>query len=1260
MTESICTRNKRLVSGLLATCLLLGILLSSIFPVFAFAGTKSQNTVTVTIEKSLGNGNSVHLCGPVQVPCDQGNSITVRNALNAAYAPKTVSEGWIKGEIKVQDETSPDGYLQDAGPSGSARWLVLVDSQNAEGKFTRLGQSVEAGSVLRLVYTTSNGADVGYNGNAMIVKKDALLSLMATINQKDLDTNPALKSAWQQATSAACNTNANQQVVDAAYNRLYAALHPEVPAQSITIQPSSLSLVVGKQATLSATVTPSNTTDKLSWKSLDSKIATVAPDGTVSAVSEGVTFIEATAGNATAQIQATVTPPPVEKVTLNHQTATLTVGEELLLEATVSPSDSSHALHWSTSDPSIATVNGGQVVALKAGVVRITASAGDKQAICTVTVSPRPEETQPTIVFHHEDGRILPVSDSIEFTLLDSGSFEIEGYEGDTYWSFHDGSQSWVSSNGKLYLRGLTDGVKGGVYTSNPEWGGEPIAEFTISVKKCSIQKIQLSVDGQLLSTLVPFQASGSEYYTVTAHALLAQGRMVRIPDNSYILEVDSETNGYASDYDKSFSVNTGKTALFTARMLDDSAQSSFIAVTSVVPVEGLQIEMPEQWQIDGWNGLGGQYSGIQPNITDGCVVKVLPSNASNPALKWEVLTPDIVKYEEQYHNGIVPFKAGTARLKISSVENPSISEEIAIEFTYKYPLEQAIIEATDFRIKKGTVQELPIKTIPENATEQRFIWTYDKEGIVEVTETISSDTSNANNPRFTTHSLYAKKAGTVTVTGTPMDTTASTEPLVFTVTVTEGDINEGGNNFSSETNDGIYHGLQYLVGENATRHQYGDEWTIFSILRSGGTIPQDQQQAYYTSVCEAVKDSSLLPTDRARIVLALLALQKDPTDVGGINLIEQLYSDSNLSNYSSNMSMWTLITLDAGKYDVPSDALWTRELLIANILPYQKSNGRFGLSLSSDMSSVDITAMALQALAPYQQDLAVKAAVRKALSYLKEKMTANAGYLEGGSENSCSAAQVLVALTSMGIDPLLEQNGFTRGERNLITNLMSFKEDEGFRVYSNNNNGVQLMSTQQVTFALESYRRMLEGRNGIFDLTDADTPVPVPPPSSTPEPSPSPIPSASPTPTPSPTTPPESESSSQVDSSSSSSSSAQAPWWPSAPGVIVYLPSSEPTSNSSYQQTVWTSSSVSAVNDVAEVPTSTAEPEQSSSNSQADPVEIPVADETYTIETDPVTVQEHTYSNNRIITYVAIGGIVLVALSGGAWVYWKKGLKHK
>ena len=87
---------------------------------------------------------------------------------------------------------------------------------------------------------------------------------------------------------------------------------------------------------------------------------------------------------------------------------------------------------------------------------------------------------------------------------------------------------------------------------------------------------------------------------------------------------------------------------------------------------------------------------------------------------------------------------------------------------------------------------------------------------------------------------------------------------------------------------------------------------------------------------------------------------------------------------------------------------------------------------------------------------------------------------------------------------------------------------------------------------------------------------------------------------------------------------------------------------------------SVSAVNDVAEVPTSTAEPEQSSSSSQAAPAEIPVEDETYTIETDPVTVQEQTYSNNRIITYVAIGGIVLVALSGGAWVYWKKGLKHK
>ncbi len=155
------------------------------------------------------------------------------------------------------------------------------------------------------------------------------------------------------------------------------------------------------------------------------------------------------------------------------------------------------------------------------------------------------------------------------------------------------------------------------------------------------------------------------------------------------------------------------------------------------------------------------------------------------------------------------------------------------------------------------------------------------------------------------------------------------------------------------------------------------------------------------------MKEEKMIPTDRGRVVITLLAMSKDPTNVDGVNLIEQLYNEPDLKNYPSNMVMWTLIALDAGQFEIPKDAKWSRDTLVALILPYQKADGGFGLSLESNISSVDITAMAVQALADYRTtEPAVHTAMNKALDYLREKLTLNAGYLEGGWENSCSAAQ--------------------------------------------------------------------------------------------------------------------------------------------------------------------------------------------------------------------------------------------------------------
>ena len=97
-------------------------------------------------------------------------------------------------------------------------------------------------------------------------------------------------------------------------------------------------------------------------------------------------------------------------------------------------------------------------------------------------------------------------------------------------------------------------------------------------------------------------------------------------------------------------------------------------------------------------------------------------------------------------------------------------------------------------------------------------MWTYDKEGIVQVQDTItSSDTSNANNPRTTVHSVYAKAAGTVTVTATPMDTTGGAEPIVFTVTVTEGGTEDS--QLKAKAEKGIAHGQAYMTGSGVSAY---------------------------------------------------------------------------------------------------------------------------------------------------------------------------------------------------------------------------------------------------------------------------------------------------------------------------------------------------------------------------------------------------------------------------------------------------------
>ena len=159
------------------------------------------------------------------------------------------------------------------------------------------------------------------------------------------------------------------------------------PVTSVTLNKTTASLKVGETLTLSATVNPSDATDKtVTWTTSDATVATVS-NGVVTAKKLGTATITAKAGEKTASCTITVIPTPVTSVTLSKTTASLKVGETVTLSVTVNPSDATDkTVTWTTSDATVATVSNGVVTAKKMGTVTITAQAGDKKASCTVKV----------------------------------------------------------------------------------------------------------------------------------------------------------------------------------------------------------------------------------------------------------------------------------------------------------------------------------------------------------------------------------------------------------------------------------------------------------------------------------------------------------------------------------------------------------------------------------------------------------------------------------------------------------------------------------------------------------------------------------------------------------------------------------------------------------------------------------------------------------------------------------------------------------
>lgn len=292
---------------------------------------------------------------------------------------------------------------------------------------------------------------------------------------------------------------------------------------------------------------------------------------------------------------------------------------------------------------------------------------------------------------------------------------------------------------------------------------------------------------------------------------------------------------------------------------------------------------------------------------------------------------------------------------------------------------------------------------------------------------------------------------------------------------------------------------IQSAVSAPVVSYLFG-EWAVLGQARAKVPLSEAYIAAYYEKVVAYVKanigsdgilrkpDDKNTPviTDNERIILALTAIGKDPANVGGENLLKALQNKdimkvTDTSNTDINGLVMGLLALNSRNYT--SDTSW----LVQAVLEQQNKDGNWRASADTKpVGDVDMTAMALQALAPYYKDggnETVNTAVEKALNWLS-------GKYRSGYDSSESCAQVVIALSALNLDANTDAR-FTKTVEgktlSVLGNLLQYRvaENGGFK-HQFADKAVNEMATEQALCAMAAYARFTEKANALYDMTDA------------------------------------------------------------------------------------------------------------------------------------------------------------------------------
>lgn len=268
---------------------------------------------------------------------------------------------------------------------------------------------------------------------------------------------------------------------------------------------------------------------------------------------------------------------------------------------------------------------------------------------------------------------------------------------------------------------------------------------------------------------------------------------------------------------------------------------------------------------------------------------------------------------------------------------------------------------------------------------------------------------------------------------------------------------------------------------QNISVSSVGGEWTVIARMRN--PYLKNNLSKEYTDALKMKIDntngvlSNNKLTEYARSAIALKCLGLAPQDIYDLNFYNVLCDTERIKKQGTNAVAYALIALhDTG--NLYKNAI---DEYISIILSRQNEDGGFSV-LDMTSSDIDVTAMCLQALSLYNNDN-IKNAVNNGLMFLSKTQREDGGYTYGNIKNSETSAQVLTAISALGISYTDER--FTKNGNTLLSNILSFQNADGGFKHVISSDKSNLMATEQCTYALVSAARLIKSMTSLYDFSD-------------------------------------------------------------------------------------------------------------------------------------------------------------------------------